>query len=194
MQCKENECKQVVPCPKHCVECVKNWNGEKRHMTKEICLSQVKDFFQTNSSTIRYTRLGHALLELDLVNTSITNESRNVYDRRYAKFRTSEARVLRILNLLSAKWISFYYHETVIMYKENCYWKPRKVHTLYQVNEIVRAHQFDGHLEQVCTSGIHYFISLEAAYYYEVFSNGRISHFDDDGFMIDEQMYKYGIE
>ena len=96
---------------------------------------------------------------LQKINNTITNESRtNVIDHIYAKFRGNHFLVVDIINKFDInkhidEITNSYYAYDIINYKKG---------------EIVKSNSFDEDLINVCSNGIHYFKSIEPAFYYEV--------------------------
>jgi hypothetical protein len=86
-----------------------------------------------------------------------TNETRNnVRDAQYAKFRANKLKVLVIFSIKNPskrmRAIINEYAMTQIKYK---------------VNKIVRPDAFDNNLNVVCGNGVHYFKSIDAAFYWD---------------------------
>lgn len=84
-----------------------------------------------------------------------TNENRqNIVDKNYAKYRTSEAKVLKIFKKSGESTEET--HESISgLYNKNF---------TYKTGEIVKPNSFDPDLGEVCSSGIHYFKTYEQAY------------------------------
>jgi hypothetical protein len=73
-----------------------------------------------------------------------------------AKFRCNGLNVMIIYDLVSRKTVNYVHHETN-------YWT---FITNYKVGELVKPNWFDDDLDTICTSGIHYFLTLKAAMAY----------------------------
>jgi hypothetical protein len=104
----------------------------------------------------------------------ICNESRkSVINKDMAKFRCNGLNVMIIYDLVSRETVDSVNH---------AYWTWR---TNYKVGELVKPNWFDDDLDTTCTSGIHYFLTLEAAMAYDreeaccIISDGR--RFGEDG-------------
>jgi len=105
---------------------------------------------------------------------TITNECRNVIDIKHAKYRANKLKVIKIINifsLCSVKKITHhpYYSDTI---------------TVYQKNTIVYPDAYDLNLDEYCSHGIHYYKSIEAAYYHDIPENNYIGQwieYSDDG-------------
>lgn len=102
-----------------------------------------------------------------------TNEGRkNVKDPDKAKFRANLLSVVEIFNIadpsITEKSISNTYCHKI---------------TVYEVGKDVRPDLFDENLEEVCTYGIHYFKTLEPAYFYmdppPQYTGTAVEWFDD---------------
>jgi hypothetical protein len=83
------------------------------------------------------------------------NESRkDIVNKNYAKMRCSKAKVIDIYNMDD---------------KDEKFNEAFSLHVgefKYTINEIVEPDKYDEDLDMVCTGGIHYFKSFEAAYYW----------------------------
>lgn len=98
-----------------------------------------------------------------------TNINRtNVYDARFAKFRTDKAIVLSIEGIETGK------EYTSARSMRDCAF-------VYNVGQTVRS-DFDRTLEDVCTSGIHFFLTRECAKFYATYSGAH--DWDDNGMLI----------
>ena len=96
---------------------------------------------------------------LQKLNDAITNELRNhVANAQYAKFRGNQFLVIDIINKFD---INKHIDEIT-----NSYYRSNKIN--YKKGEIVKSNSFDEDLNNVCSNGIHYFKSIEPAFYYEV--------------------------
>jgi antitoxin component YwqK of YwqJK toxin-antitoxin module len=85
-----------------------------------------------------------------------TNEARmDVADPRHAKFRANELKVIKIFNKNNPKLTKRF---VVNKYKERI--------LKYMVGKVVKIDDYDENIEEVCSKGIHYFKTLETAYYY----------------------------
>ena len=125
---------------------------------------------------------------LELTADSITNQSRLPVDdpnRRYAKFRTSKAKVIDIVN-------KFDRTKTIDSVINSGH--PRKIN--YVKGTIVRPDSFDRKLREVCSNGIHFFESIDGALHYELnlLKNytGYWIYWDSDGQKENEGYYSDG--
>jgi antitoxin component YwqK of YwqJK toxin-antitoxin module len=113
-----------------------------------------------------------------------TNELRNmIANQEFAKFRASHLKVLKIFNI-----------EIPEIEYDSCINSTRK-NLDYKKNEIVYPDEFDNDLNRVCTTGIHYFKSIDAAFYYMIPENYTGTHYeyDDYGRRVSETHYINGI-
>lgn len=112
-----------------------------------------------------------------------TNELRNnVSDKAFAKFRADKLEVVKIININDPKKTKKYIVSEFIKNDEII------IKTLYMVGEIVEPEYYDEKINSICSGGIHYFRTLERAYYYRElppdytgiwkawYDNGNINH------------------
>ena len=99
---------------------------------------------------LRYKACKNSIVTLLLLDDTKTNEKRNgVVDDNYAKFRCNRAIVINITNVKTGEKME----EDVSIYDDNFVYSARKiVKTNYDLN-----------LNEVCSEGIHYFKTEEAA-------------------------------
>lgn len=91
-----------------------------------------------------------------------TNESRDgVVNPLCAKFRADKLFCVKIINALTLKDTS----EVTNIYTTYGFY-PYNIYTKYIVGKVVVPDGFDTNLDRICTKGIHYFNSLEPAFYY----------------------------
>ncbi len=104
-----------------------------------------------------YKRCGSSIIiVLNYTNESITNEKRsNIVNEKFAKFRANELMVECILNIQTNEKPLHYLHE----------WGNIQID--YIIGQVVKTKEaFNLNLHIVCGSGIHYFKSLDAAFFY----------------------------
>jgi Family of unknown function (DUF5758)/MORN repeat variant len=124
---------------------------------------------------------GEEIIQLEILGNH--NEDRyNVVDKRFAKMRCSKARVIRIYDM----------HDQSIEYDEAFGIHDKSFR--YEVGKIVEpVDGFDGDLNVVCASGIHYFLREERAYYWKyVPENGLYETWYENGQMRRRCTYKNG--
>jgi hypothetical protein len=107
------------------------------------------------------------LIVLEKLDDSETNEARdNVMDKKCAKFRANKLKVLKIINVnkprFTKKYILSTYADTMIQ---------------YTVGEIVYPDYYDKNINNVCSGGIHYFNTVEPAYFYDGYPSGHNGSF-----------------
>jgi hypothetical protein len=96
------------------------------------------------------------IVVLEKIMGTMTNEERkSVHDASKAKFRASKLDVVAIFNLLDPsetenKIISEYFD----------------IDTIYEVGKTVYSDKYDHDIEKICSNGIHYFNTIEPAYFY----------------------------
>jgi hypothetical protein len=109
------------------------------------------------------------------------NELRpSVHNKNFAKFRCNGLITVAIYDLNLKKFISTLDHKLELIYS---YYATYKVGTLTEPDNYVED------ISVVCASGIHYFLSLEAALSYndglvQHLKDGKIDLYDDDGQII----------
>ncbi len=108
-------------------------------------------------SHVGYKKCGDYVVKLKIIGEN--NERRlNVVDacKEYAKFRTSKAFVEEIFNLDGSV-------SNVSEVKSN--WNQTFV---YKKGELVEAKDYDKYINEICSAGIHYFLSFETAKFYGI--------------------------
>jgi antitoxin component YwqK of YwqJK toxin-antitoxin module len=95
-----------------------------------------------------------------------TNESRSgIKDSMYAKVRANKLLVVDIVHKLTGQItneiVNSVHSDKIITYK---------------TNEVIEASDFDNNLDEICSTGIHYFKSVESAFYYETPDDYRGQH------------------
>ncbi len=86
-----------------------------------------------------------------------SNESRSgIIDKNFAKFRCNGLITVAIYDLFGKKFINSLVHTPNF----------RAPPILYVVDQLSKPDEFEEEIEIVCSSGIHYFLSLEAALNY----------------------------
>lgn len=100
------------------------------------------------------------LVVLEKLSDTVTNENRKVIDHRYAKYRADKLKVVEIINPDNPdETCERITHNAVINSKS-------ATNTVYVKNEVVIADSYDNDVDNVCANGIHYFRSIEPAYYF----------------------------
>jgi len=107
---------------------------------------------------IVYKSSGNWLIVLKKSTRTKTNEKRNgIVNAKNAKYRANRLRVLKIINKCDPKITTTNIHSS---------WDLK---TLYQINRITYPDSFDTNLDNVCSSGIHYYKNFMNAYFYHIF-------------------------
>ncbi len=87
------------------------------------------------------------------------NESRSgIVDTNFAKFRCNGLITVAIYNMYTKNFIDYLHHRM-----ENF---SGSYEVLYKVEQLTIPHDYNEYIEIICTSGIHYFLTLEAALNY----------------------------
>ena len=121
---------------------------------KSLC--DLEPMFDCNDRTV-FKQCGNCIVMLEKLEDTLTNESRsNIIDRRYAKFRANKLLVKKIVDVTTLEELDKVYN-FLLGSKFNGKMK-------YTVGQIVSVDDYDTDLEIVCSTGIHYFLTLERAY------------------------------
>ena len=125
---------------------------------------EVKEAFQDDGkiSDIKYKRCGQYIVMLQLLPTSKTNESREVDNPLFAKYRANRMKCLLILNTKTKDWVDAIQH----------HWMHSEV--IYAQSMEVCADNWTENVDIVCGHGIHYFNTLFSAYFYDNFGSPQI--------------------
>jgi antitoxin component YwqK of YwqJK toxin-antitoxin module len=129
------------------------------------------------------------IVVLQLADRSITNQCRLSIghpNRKYAKFRASKAKVIDIIHKFDQTKIIDSVKSSSHYYKIE-----------YVKGTIVLPNAFDTNLSKVCSSGIHFFESIEAAFYYELDKlknyTGHWTEWHQNGKKMAEHYFRNGI-
>lgn len=129
-------------------------------------LTKLVDDFKIDGELAYKKRFPNYIIVMKKLVDTITNESRaDVVDSANAKFRADKLEVVLIINVRNGTTTQ----QTLTNWFNN-------MSVQYTVGRIVKPDKFDDNLNVVCSSGIHYFKSLERAYFYmEKGENGLLS-------------------
>jgi antitoxin component YwqK of YwqJK toxin-antitoxin module len=120
-------------------------------------LSKCIEFCQQYPADIVYKSCGEHIVVLEKLSDTITNENRdNIGEPMHAKFRANKLKVLCIFSKDNPI--------DQLDFIENTSYTPNII--TYRRGETIEIKNFDTNLNEVCAEGIHYFKSLESAYYY----------------------------
>jgi hypothetical protein len=138
MYCDTLECAQVKPCIKH-----ELWEPLRLMVDdKPNCLYKYANDFCIIE--LRYPTLAECP-------KFQCNETRQVVDKRFAKYRANCLYVVRILDVENGAW------------KQQCS-ALRDPKTIYRVGELVFPNGYEPNQDIVCGQGIHYFLTLQAVF------------------------------
>jgi antitoxin component YwqK of YwqJK toxin-antitoxin module len=132
---------------KKCAEFTDNHNDKHMYVYK-LCKSLSKEWL---------------ILMKKLKDTRTNEERKNVMNENYTKFRADKLAVIFIINVNNP----FETTKTMIH-------KFDDTECLYEVDTIVEADYYDDDVRIVCSHGIHYFKTIEPAYYYRDIPIGYI--------------------
>ena len=142
---------------------------------EKICGSYIGD------SNVVFKSTKDAIVVLEKTHITKTNEGRSLGkfgDSRYAKYRANE---LKVINIFDRYNPSIKKEKTV---------SSLRTSFGYKVGTIVKEHEYNDDIEKVCTYGIHYFKTLEAAFYYRIGRynsvNGVVIKRNSDGKKIEQ--------
>jgi len=107
----------------------------------------------SQKSHLGYKIAGNCLVVLRISKTAVTNESRSVSHKKTAKYRCNEARVESITHLKTGK------HLQKVSSNHDHHFK-------YRIGLTVKVYNYDEDIDNICGSGIHYFITPVGAYVY----------------------------
>ena len=133
---------------------------------------------------LRYKACRNSIVTLELLNSSVTNEKRNgVVDNRYAKFRCDKAKVVNITNVETGEKME----NDISIYDPSFY---------YRMGEIVKPNFYGKYIHKICSNGIHYFKTKEAAlswfYRQTYFPDGKWTMWYENGQKYSEGTLKNG--
>lgn len=125
-----------------------------------------------HSANIVFKSCYNYIVVLKMLDDTITNENRlDVVDSKHAKFRANKLFTKMIISKFTGDLITEVYNTT---------YKNKKI--LYKVGKVIIIDNYDLDGEQICSTGIHYFKSIESAYYYETCNNcGNFKKWYDNG-------------
>lgn len=131
-----------------------------------------------------YKSAGNYIIELDInIASALTNLDRVVTSNKYAKYRTNSAFVSKIYN----KFIENQEIDHIASdYDKNF---------IYRKNETVKVENFDVNINDVCTEGIHFYLTKEPAYYHNftlVKYTGEFKQWYDSGTLFTNCYYVNG--
>jgi len=111
------------------------------------------------------------LIVLEKLEDTKTNEDRkDIADKRYAKYRANKLKVVKIFDINNFNEII---NHIVNVHIQFSYGNEAdgEIVTQYKEGEIVYPNKYDEDIDNVCSSGIHYFKEIDAAYLYDEIPN-----------------------
>ena len=129
---------------------------------------------------------GHAIaiLEIPKANNRNTMSRTNIKDPFCAKYRCERAYVLKMFDIETGERVEK---------ASSCFRRA----FIYRIGEWVES-GFDSNIENVCGPGIHYFISIECAKYFNIWHtiiiNNKEKCWYDNGLLSQNNMYLNGVK
>lgn len=112
----------------------------------------------TNPSFVYKSCCKEWIVILEKMEDTMTNEQRsNVSNHLHASFRGNKFRVANIIHKFNLQQIPMI---------ENSYFVANKL--LYKVGEIILSNAYDPDINHISSNGIHYFLTIDTAYYFEL--------------------------
>ena len=151
---------------------------------KEFCKQYI-----TSDEEYLYKTCNNYIIIMKKTSDTITNEERkNIINYNFAKFRANVLYVVAIVEIDNL---------TTIDEITNCanYNKGNILKIIYKINNLVFPDKFDQNINIICTSGIHYFKTLDAAFYYNYNpqeNTGKCYYFYPNGEFYSIANYKHG--
>jgi hypothetical protein len=110
----------------------------------------------TNINKYVFISCRNYIIVLEKLHDTITNESKlsDISNPLYAKYRANKLRVILIIN-------KFEPFDVITEIQEDSIMK-------YETDKIVEVDDYDMDLDQVFTTGIHYFNTIEQAFYWKI--------------------------
>ena len=129
-----------------------------------------------------YKSAQNCVIEMEFIKNSQHNMDReNVVCKETAKFRCDKVRVISIVDKITGKEKSMVHSD----YDKNI---------IYEKNSIVCV-EYDKYSKRICTKGIHFFLSYEPAFFYNLKLSkytGLYKQFYDNGQLYEEGIYING--
>jgi len=108
-----------------------------------------------NSRNCVFKKCKSCIVILEKLNDTITNESRgDIFDDKCAQFRANKLLVLKIFNIVSL---------TELASIDNSIYPSKQIK--YLVGNVIEEKNFNTDLNKIHTEGIHYYKTIEPAYY-----------------------------
>lgn len=100
---------------------------------------------------------GEWIVIMKKIEDTKTNEERFVVDKMHAKYRASELKVIEIINASNPEITKEFFTNKLHFQNKT---------TTYRVGCIVKPDFYNDDIKSVCSGGIHYFKTLESAFFY----------------------------
>jgi antitoxin component YwqK of YwqJK toxin-antitoxin module len=145
-------------------------------------LNQLSDKYPSDAGYVFKSCSINWIVVLKKLQDTKTNESRyNVKNSMYAKFRANKLLVVDIMHK---------FNDESIGKITNCSYEDKTI--TYKKCKTVEVSDFDENINNICTPGIHYFKSPEAAFYYELINveNGICKKWYENGQLHSEGTFK----
>ena len=136
-----------------------------------------------SDSDLCYKSCGEYIVTMKKLPDTQTNESRkDVVNTRCAKFRANKLLVVDIQHKHTGEKIDRIQNTS---YQGRTIW--------YIKSEVITVSDYDQDLDRVCTTGIHYFLSRERAFYWDLkVQNGPYRNWHENGQKKEECTYQEG--
>lgn len=124
-------------------------------------------FFTENNKYVYKSCNRDCIIVLEKLPDTVTNENRkSIINPAYAKYRANKLKVIFIFNKLNLTILP-HVHNII----DNLMFLARDEQIKYIKNENAESYEYDNNPENVISEGIHYYTSLEGAYYSEFMNN-----------------------
>ena len=166
--------------PKEGLSAVKNSTTLELDNLKRRCSELIiehENNIQSGEQYVYKICSGHIVILKFLSDTKTNEERKDVINPSHAKFRADRLFVVAIINIHNL--------QTFDEIRNNNF----QLKIIYKINQIVIPDKFDLDIDNVCSSGIHYFRTIDTAYYYRTMKKdftGNWICFRDDGTMESE--------
>lgn len=135
-------------------------------------INYIYDCFATNPKYVYKSCQKDWIVILQKLHDTITNESRKVDNPKYAKYRGNKFKTILIFN-------KFHPHKTCLSIKNSIFSSEIE----YVIGQIIFIKDYDMNFDNICSTGIHYFKTIEQSFYFEISKmlSGKFMLWYDDG-------------
>ncbi len=144
----------------------KNFNRIFSYDQNLLFLEYKYKFYVDDSSYVFKLCHEEWLIILQKVSDTLTNESRQVTNPMFAKYRANKLLVCEIININTYEIIDSYINIVHFIPDYNEVFEEINATLEYKKGQIIVPDSYDLDLNKVCTNGIHYFKTILAAYYF----------------------------